>query len=123
MKYSGSLGSWLDDEEPFCLEDFRLSLEVAADRLASNLEARASFLRQNATWDVLSVELRSQMCAASVANRIDSMIELNDFLVELLQTTAEDDWNKQELGDSTPNVVRVAWDDVVEEVTGDDGEK
>lgn len=123
MKYSGSLGSWLDDEEPFRLQDFRLSLEVAADRLASNLETRASFLRQNPTWDVVSVELRSQMCAASVANRIDSMIELNDFLIELLQTTAEDDWKKQEPVESTPEVVRLAWDDVVEEVASDAREK
>jgi hypothetical protein len=63
------------------------------------------------------------MCAASVANRIDSMIELNDFLIELLQTTAEDDWKKQEPVESTPEVVRLAWDDVVEEVASDAREK
>ena len=122
MKYSGSLGSWLDDDEPFRLEDFRLSLQVAADRLASNLETRALYLRQNPTWDVISAELRSQMCAASVSNRIDSMIELNDFLVELLQTTAEDDWKKKE-PEADPEVIRVAWDDVVEETACDEDTK
>ncbi len=93
MKYVGSFGPsapWMDDDEPLCLEDFKLTLDLAANVLASNLETRAAALRQNVTWDNVLTEIRSQISAASVANRMSAIIELTDLLSELQANQTEE---------------------------------
>jgi len=100
----------MDDDEPLSFQDFKLNLETAANLLASNLETRAAALRQNPSVDSVFSEIRSQISAAAVANRMGAVIELTDLLSELQASLGEENEISQDDGTEAMSSLS-SWDD------------